>query len=99
MNKFFQFVSDLTLLEKCMAACVMAVVSLIVFAVIEEASFDYTTCQETDEYEDRHTVSWVQYINTGKATTVIIHPARNWTERKYYCPDNEIRWREEVRPQ
>lgn len=64
--------------------------------IYEENTYDYTTCQATEQYVDRHQNSWIQYIHNGKTSTMIIHPARDWTERLYQCPEEE-RWREESR--
>lgn len=77
-----------------------------------EATFDYSVCDASDTYRDRHSPAWVQQIprtctttnniTTCTGGTTILHPARNWTERLYDCPNNEGgrfgKWRTERRP-
>lgn len=85
----------------------------LVWSIWYEATFDYSVCTAQDQYQDKHTPMWVQHIpiicsgNPSICTggTTIIHPARDWTERAYHCPDGDaintldyfVKWRVENR--
>lgn len=80
---------------KALIATMVILIALMFYLMIEEATFDYTTCDASDQWRDRHTAMWVQHMKVGDVTTFITHPARDWTERLYHCPKND-RWREET---
>lgn len=88
-----------------MASVLLAVV---LYQLWYEATFDYTKCSVTDTYRDQHTNAWIQTIpgsNINGVTMpmqIIHHPARDWTERLYRCPDGNghfDKWRNERKPQ
>jgi len=80
------------------------VVGLAFWLLWYEATFDYTKCQTTEQYRDRHSSAWMQTIpgSNGMPATFIHHAARDWTERLYSCPDRKgkpfDKWRNERRP-
>jgi hypothetical protein len=59
---------------------------------------NWEECTPTDTTQERHQAAWTQYVAVGKVQTPIVHPARDWTERQWHCPDErdgQYYWREE----
>lgn len=54
-------------------------------------------CTPTDETRERHRAGYMQPVVAGKVTTMIWHPPRDWTERRWHCPteEKEYYWRRE----
>ena len=76
------------------------------WAIYKEATFDYTVCDPSSTYVDKHTAAWSQWMPRTCVNNVctggysIYHPERNWTERLYSCPDEGDwfdKWRVENR--
>ena len=57
------------------------------WAIYKEATFDYTVCNPTSQYREQHRAAWTSYTQVGNVQVPTYHPARNWTERLYSCPD------------
>ena len=72
--------------------CLLAIVP--VYFLIKESTYDWSQCAITEETRERHRAMWVQTQRVGNVTTTIVHPARDWTERKWNCPEGE-KWRSE----
>lgn len=86
---------------KIIVALAIILIGLVVWAAWKEATFDYTECYATEKYRQQHRSAWVQMQKVGDVIMPISHPARDWTERLYSCPDDEGRfdkWRNESRP-
>ncbi len=97
--------------ERVIIGSVILVVVGVIWALVYEATFDYSVCRQTDEYADRHQPMWIQTIPGGcsgsppicRPSVTIIHPAKDWTERRYECPSDGMeafknKWRVEDRP-
>jgi len=85
------------MIERILGGIVVIFVIFIVGWAYLEATFDWSKCRPTQDYRDRHSPMWIQKV--GDST--IIHPARDWTERRYVCPSDEgscSKWRSEDRP-
>ena len=69
-----------------------AIMVLIGTAILDfrESQYDYSRCTPTDTYEAKSRPMWIQ--RSGDVS--IVHPARHWNERLYYCPEGD-RWRNE----
>jgi hypothetical protein len=69
-----------------------------------EATFDYTKCDGTDQYRQQHSAAYTTYMKVGEVQMPTFHPAREWTERLYKCPDGDghgkrfDKWRTENQP-
>ena len=96
----------MTLLEWLAGISITGILSVVLWALWAEATFDYTKCHATDQYRQEHTSAWVQHmprICTGSPPictggSMIHHPAREWTERLYQCPGKKghfDKWRME----
>ena len=93
-----------SLIEWAIGIVVVVLVVGMLWSVWLEATFDYTVCDATDQYRQRHSAAYITYNRVGDINIPVHHPAREWTERMYKCPDGDGRgkrfdkWRTENQP-